>query len=150
MYKRQVYTDDIAPKDCLIVKVLRSPHAHAWIEEIEDVYKRQEVVQTAQNQPMTEEKLLKQIQKTGGSPFYFEELTGQAEGSCFLPVQALNGLRRAGLEQLEEAIRLCEVHLKMCIRDRRRYVEGAGSQPGGNGKRAFSGRDCSDQGSCGY
>jgi len=63
-----------------------------------------EVVQTAQNQPMTEEKLLKQIQKTGGSPFYFEELTGQAEGSCFLPVQALNGLRRAGLEQLEEAI----------------------------------------------
>lgn len=29
-----VYTDDLAPKDCLIVKVLRSPHAHAWIEEI--------------------------------------------------------------------------------------------------------------------
>lgn len=63
-----------------------------------------EVVQKAQNQPMTEEKLLKQIQKTGGSPFYFEELTGQVEGSCFLPVQALNGLRRAGMEQLEEAI----------------------------------------------
>lgn len=29
-----VYMDDIAPKDCLIVKVLRSPHAHALIEEI--------------------------------------------------------------------------------------------------------------------
>lgn len=29
-----VYTDDIAPADCLIVKVLRSPHAHARIEEI--------------------------------------------------------------------------------------------------------------------
>lgn len=29
-----VYTDDLAPKDCLIVKVLRSPHAHAMIEEI--------------------------------------------------------------------------------------------------------------------
>lgn len=29
-----VYTDDLAPKDCLIVKVLRSPHAHALIEEI--------------------------------------------------------------------------------------------------------------------
>ncbi len=29
-----VYTDDIAPADCLIVKVLRSPHAHAMIEEI--------------------------------------------------------------------------------------------------------------------
>lgn len=31
---KPVYTDDIAPKDCLIVKVLRSPHAHAMIEEI--------------------------------------------------------------------------------------------------------------------
>ena len=29
-----VYTDDIAPADCLVVKVLRSPHAHAHIREI--------------------------------------------------------------------------------------------------------------------
>lgn len=31
---KPVYTDDLAPKDCLIVKVLRSPHAHALIKEI--------------------------------------------------------------------------------------------------------------------
>ena len=31
---KPVYMDDVAPKDCLIVKVLRSPHAHALIEEI--------------------------------------------------------------------------------------------------------------------
>ncbi len=31
---KPVYTDDIAPSDCLIVKVLRSPHAHAVIEAI--------------------------------------------------------------------------------------------------------------------
>lgn len=30
-----VYTDDIAPKDCLVVKVLRSPHAHALIQDIQ-------------------------------------------------------------------------------------------------------------------
>ena len=29
-----VYTDDLAPSDCLIVKILRSPHANAWVEEI--------------------------------------------------------------------------------------------------------------------
>ena len=28
---KPVYVNDIAPKDCLIVKVLRSPHAHALI-----------------------------------------------------------------------------------------------------------------------
>lgn len=32
---KPVYTDDIAPKDCLVVKILRSPHAHALIEEIQ-------------------------------------------------------------------------------------------------------------------
>ena len=31
---KPVYTDDIAPKDCLVCKILRSPHAHALIEEI--------------------------------------------------------------------------------------------------------------------
>lgn len=31
---KPVYTDDIASKDCLVVKVLRSPHAHAEILEI--------------------------------------------------------------------------------------------------------------------
>ena len=29
---KPVYVDDITPNDCLIVKVLRSPHAHALIK----------------------------------------------------------------------------------------------------------------------
>ena len=32
---KPVYTDDLAPSNCLIVKVLRSPHAHALIDEID-------------------------------------------------------------------------------------------------------------------
>ena len=32
---KPVYTDDLAPKNCLIVKVLRSPHANAMIESID-------------------------------------------------------------------------------------------------------------------
>jgi CO/xanthine dehydrogenase Mo-binding subunit len=31
---KAVYVDDVTPADCLVVKVLRSPHAHALIEEI--------------------------------------------------------------------------------------------------------------------
>ena len=34
---KPVYTDDLAPKDCLIVKILRSPHANAWVEEIKRI-----------------------------------------------------------------------------------------------------------------
>lgn len=32
---KPAYVDDIAPRDALVVKVLRSPHAHALIEEID-------------------------------------------------------------------------------------------------------------------
>ena len=31
---KPVYTDDIAPNDCLVVKLLRSPHANAIVKEI--------------------------------------------------------------------------------------------------------------------
>ena len=61
-------------------------------------------VLTAQNQPMGEEKLLKQLNKTGNTPFYFENLTAEISGNCFVPVQALNELRREALEQMEEKL----------------------------------------------
>ena len=32
---KPAYVDDVTPSDCLVVKVLRSPHAHALIEEID-------------------------------------------------------------------------------------------------------------------
>lgn len=32
---KPVYTDDLAPKDCLVVKVIRSPHAHALIKNVD-------------------------------------------------------------------------------------------------------------------
>ncbi len=31
---KPVYTDDIAPSDCLIIQLVRSPYAHALIEDI--------------------------------------------------------------------------------------------------------------------
>lgn len=63
-----------------------------------------QVPQQAQKQPITEDKLEKQMKKTGNTPFTFEKLNVQVEGNVFMPVQALNELRRAGLEALETAI----------------------------------------------
>ena len=42
--------------------------------------------------------------KTGDSPFFFEELEVLVEGKVFLPVQALNRLRREALEELCKAV----------------------------------------------
>lgn len=63
-----------------------------------------QVPQRAVNQPITEEKLLKQIKKTGNSPFAFDRLTSSISGHVFMPIQALNELRRDGLCALEEEI----------------------------------------------
>lgn len=37
---KPVYTDDLAPRDCLIVKILRSPHANAWWKILKQVLPR--------------------------------------------------------------------------------------------------------------
>ena len=53
---------------------------------------------------MTEDKILKQLGKTGNTPFAFANLEVELKGGLFMPVQAQNELRRAGLEALEQAV----------------------------------------------
>ena len=62
------------------------------------------VVAAAQNQPVQAERMKRQTEKTGGTPFVFEELEIITDGNSFVPVQALNELRRKGLEKLKEAV----------------------------------------------
>lgn len=65
-----------------------------------------EVVQEAQKQPLSLETVLEKMKKTGNTPFAFAELSVEMEPDVFLPVGALNELRRRGLEQLEEACQM--------------------------------------------
>lgn len=61
-----------------------------------------ETVQTAMNCPLGEERIRRQMEKTGGSGFIFEKLDIFMGDDIFLPMQQLNHLRRQGLEALEE------------------------------------------------
>lgn len=63
-----------------------------------------DVVQKAQKQPMSEETIRDKMQKTGNTPFVFEKLEIKMEEDIFIPVGALNKLRRDGLEQLEHQV----------------------------------------------
>lgn len=63
-----------------------------------------EQVQSALNQPMDKERIEKQMRKTGNTEFEFSEFEVEMEGALFLPMQALNDLRRKGIEALEQAI----------------------------------------------
>lgn len=61
-------------------------------------------VQEALNQPMAQERIEKQLRKTGNTEFEFENLEIEIRGNGFLPMQSLNDIRRTALEKLEEAI----------------------------------------------
>lgn len=61
-----------------------------------------EEVSPAQKRAMTAEDALRSLEKTGDTPFTLRELTVETEGA-FVPVSALNALRRDALAQLAEA-----------------------------------------------
>lgn len=65
-----------------------------------------EKAQEALSQPMSRERIEKQLRKTGNTEFEFSFLKVEIGEKVFLPMQSLNELRREALETLEKV--LCE------------------------------------------
>lgn len=63
-------------------------------------------VQAALKQPLDPARIEKQMRKTGNTEFTFDNLEILIEGNVFLPMQALNELRREGIEELTEQIQM--------------------------------------------
>lgn len=63
-------------------------------------------VQAAQKQPLDPARIEKQMRKTGNTEFTFDNLKILVEGNVFLTMQALNELRREGIEELTEQIQM--------------------------------------------
>ena len=63
-------------------------------------------VQAAQKQPLDPARIEKQMRKTGNTEFTFDNLEILVKGNVFLPMQALNELRREGIEELTEQIQM--------------------------------------------
>lgn len=61
-------------------------------------------VQYAQNQPLDEERIRRQMDKLGNTVYEWEELEIQTGGNIFVPMKALNEVRREALVSLEEEI----------------------------------------------
>ncbi len=56
--------------------------------------------QVAVNRPLTEERLLEQISKTGSTPFLFTELAVDMDDGFVVPVSEINEIRRQALDTL--------------------------------------------------
>ena len=62
------------------------------------------LVEQAQNQPLAKERIEKQMHKTGATCFQFEQLEIQMDSDIFVPMQAINEIRRNALDELEREI----------------------------------------------
>ena len=59
----------------------------------------------AKNRPITEESIIKQLEKTGGTPFYMEKIRyNDMPDNLFIPISGLNKIRREILDKAEELL----------------------------------------------
>ena len=58
----------------------------------------------AQNKPITKEKIIEQLSKTGNTEFEFKNIDITLDDNLFLPASVLNDLRRIALEGLENTV----------------------------------------------
>lgn len=75
-------------------------------------YNSDTIPDMAQNKPITKEKVIEQLSKTGDTPFKIENLDLILDENLFLPISTLNDLRRNALKSYEEFV-LNNVHDKV-------------------------------------
>lgn len=67
-------------------------------------------VMKAVKQPLDEERIRKQLEKTGNTEFVFADLVILQKGDTFLPMHQLNEMRRKALDSLREEI--CKIYYR--------------------------------------
>ena len=75
-----------------------------WDNDGNFSYVEGEVVEKAQQIPISEEKVRQQLLKTGATPFELANLSLQCSANAFVSIKELNRVRRTATEQLEQMI----------------------------------------------
>ena len=63
-----------------------------------------DIVQPANNKPVTAGQLKERLGKTGNTGFVFNDIEGYVSDNAFLPVSVINDVRRRGIELLEKEL----------------------------------------------
>lgn len=88
-----IFEGHIGNKSSLIIKY------ETWtIKEVGDI------VQEAKTNPLSEDKIINQIKKTGDYSVYFEDLAVNIDDNIFMPISSINNIRRNAIEKLIKTI----------------------------------------------
>lgn len=88
-----------------------------WTSPDQRVTVQGEVVQHADRRPLTEEEIGRRMKKTGDSMLRIADLKVDTSGDAFLPVSALNELRRRAVFEMEEKLAGNHAALKSDLAD---------------------------------
>lgn len=90
-----------------------------------------DIVEEAKKQPLSADRVEKQMRKTGQTPFVFDTLEIMTDEAGFLPMQSINELRRKGLEELQREIlkKYRRALLEKTENSRAKNVEVVGKNP---------------------
>ena len=69
------------------------------------------MIEKAKQKPITQEQYIDQVSKLGQTPYYFESLDIETDGSGFIPISRINDLRRLAVEKLTQT----RLHRNPCI-----------------------------------
>ncbi len=69
-----------------------------------EIFEEGEILQLAEKSSVTSDKLIENISKTGGTPFYFIFEEVEIDENIYIPISCINNLRRKAIEKLEKAI----------------------------------------------
>lgn len=88
------------PLDAELTVATGEPMTLHVSDGVDDAETAGEVAQTALNRPADRERLIEQLKKTGGTPYEFRTIRATVGPDAFVPVSAVNDLRRRALEAL--------------------------------------------------
>ena len=90
---------------CMQIICTNARHSSGNFHNIKINVKSSIIAEEAQNNPLTSERVEKQIRKTGNTPFEFENIKIELDDNCYIPsISSLNELRRTALEMLEAKV----------------------------------------------
>ncbi|SCY80169.1 DUF3656 domain-containing U32 family peptidase [Alkaliphilus peptidifermentans] len=86
-----------------IVEKSKPMKLYIWDEAGNTVYQESEyIVEEAKKMPISEERVLENLNKLGGTPFTFEHIKLQLEDGVSVPVSSINSLRRGAIDKLKD------------------------------------------------
>ena len=90
---------------CMQIICTNTRHSSDNYHNIKINVKSSIIPEEAQNNPLTADRVEKQIRKTGNTPFEFENIKIELDDNCYIPsISSLNELRRTALEMLEAKV----------------------------------------------